>query len=81
MRYPDVHYEDDSREDAELNEIVQCLQRLRRFEATLKEPVPSAHIPLLLALRRRSSCALAGGTRAEQALAPQARFVWLMRHR
>ena len=36
MRYPDVYSEDDSRKDAGLNEIVQCLQPLRRFEATLK---------------------------------------------
>ena len=36
-RYPDVYSEDDSREDAELDEIAQRLQPLRRIEAMLKE--------------------------------------------
>jgi guanine nucleotide-binding protein alpha-1 subunit len=37
MRYPDVYSEDDSREDAEVDEIAQRLQPLRPIEAMLKE--------------------------------------------
>jgi hypothetical protein len=37
MRYPDVYSEDDSREDAELDEIAQRLQPLQHIEAMLKE--------------------------------------------
>lgn len=37
MRYPDVYSEDNSREDAELDEIAQRLQPLRPIEAMLKE--------------------------------------------
>lgn len=37
MRYPDLYSEDDSREDAELDEIAQRLQPLRHIEAMLKE--------------------------------------------
>jgi hypothetical protein len=37
MRYPDVYSEDDSREDTELDEIAQRLERLRHIEAMLKE--------------------------------------------
>ena len=37
VRYPDAYSEDDSREDAELDEIAQRLQPLRPIEAMLKE--------------------------------------------
>jgi guanine nucleotide-binding protein alpha-1 subunit len=37
MRYPDVYTEEDSREDAELDEIAQRLQPLQHIEAMLKE--------------------------------------------
>ncbi len=37
MRHADVYTEDDSREDAELDEIVQRLEPLRRIEGMLKE--------------------------------------------
>jgi hypothetical protein len=48
MRYPDVYSEDDSRADAELDEIAQRLQPLRRIEALLKERIvpPSEDEPV-----------------------------------